>query len=110
MKDKSPQSSIIFVWNKVDIEATGPVDDNDDDDDDDDDEEDEEDEDNERDRSSEIEGISEKQNKEEVVFNQLKSRDFITGESSKTCDLFHTISANSSNSSNSSRSHHENPD
>ena len=105
MKDKSPQSSIIFVCNKVDIEATGLVDD-----DDDDDEEDEEDEDNERDGSSEIEGISEKQNKEEVVFNQLKSRDFITGESSKTCDLFHTISANSSNSSNSSRSHHENTD
>ncbi|RMX42011.1 hypothetical protein pdam_00001189 [Pocillopora damicornis] len=44
------------------------------------------------------------------ILNVTSHRDFITGESSKTCDLFHTISVNSSNSSNSSRSHHENTD
>ena len=75
----------MFVCNKVDIEATGPVDD-DDDDDDEEDEDDDEDEDNENKKTK-------KKNKEEVVFNQLKSRDFLTGESSKTCDLFHAISA-----------------
>ncbi|PFX34056.1 Dual serine/threonine and tyrosine protein kinase, partial [Stylophora pistillata] len=85
LKDKSPQSSIMFVCNKVDIEVTGPVHDDDDDED--------EEEDNESDGSSESDEINDKKDKEEVVFDQLKDSNFLTGESSKTCDLFHAISA-----------------
>jgi len=65
----------MFVCNKVDItKEAGEFDESDDDDDD----------------GEEAEWGGDK---EEIVFNQLKEGNLLSGESSQTCDLFHAISA-----------------
>ena len=75
MKNKFPQCLIIFVCNKVDI--TEEAQDSDEDSDDSDDSSDEE----------------SRLDKGEVVFSQLKESNFLTENSSKTCSLYHAISA-----------------
>ena len=66
----------MFVCNKVDItKEAGEFDESDDDDDDD---------------GEEAEWGDDE---EEIVFNQLKEGNLLSGESSQTCDLFHAISA-----------------
>ena len=92
LKGKFPQSPVMFVCNKVDITKEAEQFDNSDDDDDDEEEEDDEDKVEEgRDRG---ETRDEKvPDKEEIVFNQLKERKFLSGESWQSCDLFHAISA-----------------
>ena len=70
----------MFVCNKVDItEEVNEFDYSDEDDNDDDD-----------DYGDEVEGGP---GKEEIVFNQLKERNFLSVESLEKCDLFHAISA-----------------
>ena len=74
----------MFVCNKVDItKEAGEFDESDDDDDDDDDGNDDDD----------GEEAEEGGDKEQIVFNQLKEGNFLLGEFSQTCDLFHAISA-----------------
>ena len=73
MKNKFPQCLIIFVCNKVDIREEESDEDSDDSDDSDDEES--------------------RLDKEEVVFSQLKESSFLTENSSKTCSLYHAISA-----------------
>ena len=75
MKSKFPQSPIMFVCNKVDITKEAKEFDYSDDDDDDDDK---------------VEGD---RGKEEIVFDQMKERKFLSEESWQECDLFHAISA-----------------
>ena len=75
MKSKFPQSPIMFVCNKVDITKEAKEFDYSDDDDDDDDK---------------VEGD---RGKEEIVFDQMKDRKFLSEESWQECDLFHAISA-----------------
>ena len=75
MKNKFPQCLIIFVCNKVDI--TEEAQDSDEDSDDSEDSDDEE----------------SRLDKGEVVFRQLKESNFLTENSSKTCSLYHAISA-----------------
>lgn len=73
MKGKFPQSPIMFVCNKVDITKEAKKFDDDD---------------------EEVDPGEEKVlDKEEIVFNQLKERKFLSGESWQMCDLFHAISA-----------------
>ena len=67
----------MFVCNKVDItKEANEFDHSDDDDDDDDDDE-----------------VERVHHKEEIVFDQLKERKFLSDESWQTCALFHAISA-----------------
>lgn len=77
MKGKFPQSPIMFVCNKVDITKEANEFDNSDDDDDDEDD-------------KKAEGAHDKG---KIAFNQLKERNFLSGESWQKCDLFHPISA-----------------
>lgn len=84
---KLPQSSIMFVCNKIDIPKGAREFDNDDDDDDEDDEDDEKDEGGDNSQTHNL------PRKGEFVFNQLKDRKLLSGESWQTCDLFHAISA-----------------
>ena len=81
----------MFVCNKVDImKETRHFDDDDEDDGDDDGDEDDDDE---REGNSEVNRTSYTRDKGEIVFNQLKERNFLSSESSKMCDIFHAISA-----------------
>ena len=76
LKGKFPQSPVMFVCNKVDITKEAGEFDNSDDDGDDDDE------------------VKGRHGREEIVFDQLKERKFISEESWQTCDLFHAFSVN----------------
>ena len=82
----------MFVCNKVDITREARQFDDDDVGDGDEDLS-EEDGDKEREGNSEVNKTSRTKDKGEIVFNQLKEKNFLSGESSKTCDLFHAISA-----------------
>ncbi|XP_068734340.1 dual serine/threonine and tyrosine protein kinase-like [Montipora capricornis] len=81
LKDKNPQSCIIYVCNKVDITEEARSHDYEDDDDDDDDDDDEEDDDD------------DSKSKEEKVFDQLTEEGLVSGDCWKSCPLFHAISA-----------------
>ena len=95
MKGKFPQSSILFVCNKIDMTKEARKFDKRDDDEDDDDDDDE----SESKDDSDGQGLTHNPehgqvpNKGETVFNQLKERKFLSGESWQTCDSFHAISA-----------------
>lgn len=81
MKNKFPQCLIIFVCNKVDITEEAQASDSDEGND-----EDSDDSDDGSDEESRLD-------KGEVVFSQLKESNFLMENSSKTCSLYHAISA-----------------
>ena len=96
LKDKFPQSDIMFVCNKVDVcDKAREFDDDDDDDDDDHDEDnddDDDDDDDGHDDDDDDAGKVQAVNKGEKVFGQLIKKEFVSGDM-ESCLFFHAISA-----------------